>query len=284
MKAKAKSNPTVFILSVYAVCCFFRAIEYFLLRTDQGVVGEAFLHKLIGIALLAAVLSITGYKWQNIGFIPSKFVPDIGKGLLLGIGVFALAYGVEITLQSLSGNAPALSVYVTSYSIAGNRSLQGGVWLLLFCIIGNIINVIMEEGVFRGLFPKLTEEKHSFWMACVFSSVLFGVWHIAQPIRNAMDGEQSVMGALMSGVLLVVTSTLLGIQYCMLNKVTGSIWAGMAAHFVNNTTINLLHVSTNSGVDELQTIRITIAQTASFVIVLIIYLLNHRRNNRKAEQ
>ena len=284
MKATAKSNPIVFVLGAYAVCWFFRAIEYFVFRTDQSIIGEAFFHKLIGIALLAAILRIVNYKWRDIGFISSHFIPDIGKGLLLGGGVFVLAYGVEMILQSLSGNTPTLGVYVTSYSIAGNRSLQGGVWLLLFCIIGNIINVIMEEGVFRGLFPKLTKEKHSFWLACIFSSILFGVWHIAQPIRNAMDGEQSVTGAVMSGILLVVTSTLLGIQYCMLNRVTGSIWTGMAAHFVNNTTINLLHVSTNSGVDELQTMRITIAQTVSFIIVFIIYLLNHRRKYRKIEQ
>ena len=90
------------------------------------------------------------------------------------------------------------------------------------------------------------------------------------------------MGAAMAGVLLVVTSTLLGIQFCMLNRVTGSIWAGMGAHFVNNTAINLLHVTTASGVDELQTLRITIAQTASFLIVLAIYLRD-RQKRRKLE-
>ena len=242
----AKSKPVLFILGFYAVCCIFRGIEYFLLRTDQTVLGEAFIHKLLGIALLAVFLGVLKYKWRDIGFRLSQFIRDTGKGVLLGGGVFILAYGVELIMQMMAGNSPTLNVYVTSYAIGGNRSLQGGCWLLLFCIVGNLINVIMEEGVFRGLFYKLTEEKRTFLFACIFSSLLFGVWHIAQPLRNVIDGEQSVMGAVITGILLISTSTLLGIQYCMLHRITGSIWAGMAAHFINNTAINLLHVSTVS--------------------------------------
>ena len=184
---------------------------------------------------------------------------------------------IEMIIQTANGNAPALSVYVTSYAIGGNRGMQGGAVFLLICILGNIVNVAMEEGVFRGLFCKLIGEKHSFWIACIVSSLLFGIWHIAQPIRNVFDGEQSAMGALMSGILLVVTSALLGIQYCMLNRVTGSIWAGMAAHFINNTTVNLLHVTTAGGTDELQAVRITIAQTVSFVVVLCVYIADRRK-------
>ena len=281
MIKKAKSKPVLFILGFYIICCIFRVIEYFLIRTDQTIIGEAFIHKLVGIALLAVTLGVIGYKWQEIGFRSNLFVSDTGKGILLGGGAFILAYGIEMIIQMLADNRPTLNVYVTSYAIGGNRSLQGGFWLLLFCIVGNLINVIMEEGVFRGLFCKRIEEKHSFWFACVFSSLLFGFWHIAQPFRNFIDGEQSAMGAVMSGILLVSTSTLLGIQYCMLNRVTGSIWAGIAAHFINNTTINLLHVATASGVDELQTMRITIAQTVSFVIVLIIYLVNQRKKSQR---
>jgi len=277
MKKIAKSNPILFVFVLYGICWFFRIIEYFFIRTDQTIIGEAFIHKLIGIALLATVLSVLGYKCQDIGFRSSLFLRDTGKGLLLGIGAFVLAYGIEMIIQIISSNEPILKTYVTSYAIGGNRSLQGGLWLLFFCIVGNIINVIMEEGIFRGLFYKVTKGKYSFWFACIFSSLLFGLWHIAQPLRNVIDGEQSIPGAVISGIILVSTSALLGVQYCMLNRVTGSIWAGMAAHFVNNTTINIVHVATASGVDELQTMRITIAQTVSFIVVLIIYIMHQRK-------
>lgn len=62
--------------------------------------------------------------------------------------------------------------------------MEQGFLLILICFLGNIINVIMEEGVFRGLFLKPTEEKLLFLKSCIFSSVLFGFWHILQPLRN----------------------------------------------------------------------------------------------------
>lgn len=270
----AKQQPVRFVLLFFAVCFVFRIIEYMFIRTDQGIIGEAFIHKLIGIFMLAMAVKLLQYAWADIGLRAQQIIRHIFLGLLLGGVVFTVAYVTEILMQMFAGNTPTLQFYVTSYAIQGNRGMQDGTIFILMCIVGNIINVVMEEGVFRGLFLRLMEEKYSFAKACIFSSVLFGVWHIAQPLRNAIDGTQSLMGAIMSGLLLVVTSTLLGIQYSMLYKITGSLWAGMAAHFVNNAIINLLHVVTTAGVDELQTVRITIAQTLSFIIVLIFFLFH----------
>ncbi|WP_419823443.1 CPBP family intramembrane glutamic endopeptidase [Anoxybacterium hadale] len=141
----------------------------------------------------------------------------------------------------------------------------------VICIAGNIINVIMEEGIFRGLFVKLAEIKYPFIKATILSSVLFGIWHIAAPIRSLLDGEMSVAGTVLSALLLILTTGIAGVKFCLLTKITGSVWMSMADHFTNNTVINLLHVVTSSGMDELQVIRISIAQTLSFLIVLIIY-------------
>ncbi len=281
MSKNGKSYPVRFILVFYLICFVFRGVEYLIIRTDQTVIGEAFIHKLIGIALLAVAVAALKYKWADIGFVTRKAVKGILLGLLLGCGVFIVAYGTEFLIQAAAGNAPSLQFYVTSYAIQGNRALQDGLAFIFICIAGNIINVVMEEGVFRGLFLRLMEEKHSFLKACLFSSILFGIWHIAQPVRNVLDGVQSPMGALMAGLMLVATSTLLAIQYCMLLKVTGAIWAGMAAHFVNNASANLLHVTTASGTDELLTVRIAIAQALSFAIVLVFFIVHLRKKKRE---
>lgn len=155
--------------------------------------------------------------------------------------------------------------------------MQNGTIYILICIVGNIINVIMEEGVFRGLFIRLAEEKYSFGKACALTSSLFGLWHIVQPFRNWLDGNQSLPGAILMGVMLTVASAMAGVQYAMLLKISGDLWVGMAAHFVNNTIINMLHVAAVSGVDEWQTIRITIAQALSFIIVAIMFLLQYKK-------
>lgn len=282
MVKSAKLRPIRFILLFYVLCFILRGIEYLVIRTDQTIIGEALIHKLAGIALLAVAVGLLKYTWSYIGFIPKQAVRGTLLGLLLGGSVFAVAYGAEWLIQIVSGNSPSISFYVTSYAIQGNRGMQDGLMFVLLCVAGNIVNVVMEEGVFRGLFPRMMEEKYSFLKACLLSSILFGIWHIAQPVRNVLDGEQSVMGAVMSGILLVTTSTLLAVQLCMLFKVTGSIWAGMAMHFVNNASINLLHISTSTGVDEMQTVRIAIAQSISFIVVLVYFLIYlHQKKQAK---
>ncbi len=277
-----RKRPVIFILAFYLICFIFRGIEYIFIRTDQGFIGENFIHKLIGIALLAVAVWLLQYKWSEIGFKGKAVIKNLVFGFLFGCAVYAVAYGTELILLISADNAPNLQFYVSRYSALGNVGMETGVQFILICIAGNIINVIMEEGVFRGLFMKLAEEKYSFIKACLLSSVLFGLWHIAQPARNVIDGEQSLPGALMMGLMLVGTSMLGGIQYVLLYKLTGSLWFGMAAHFVNNAIVNMLHVVTVTGADEMQTVRITIAQTLSCVIVLVVFLVKYMKQRKKS--
>ena len=75
----------------------------------------------------------------------------------------------------------------------------------MLCILSNVINVWMEEGVFRGLFIKTLSETKPFMQANFIAALLFGIWHIIMPVRNFINGEMSF-----------ATMVLLGIGYIIL--------------------------------------------------------------------
>jgi membrane protease YdiL (CAAX protease family) len=89
----------------------------------------------------------------------------------------------------------------------------------------------------------------------------------------------------MSALMLLLTTAITGAKFGLLTKITGSLWMPMADHFFNNTIINILHITTASGADPMQVMRITVAQSVSFIIVLIIYRKSgaHRKPTFRTE-
>ena len=271
MKADLRLKPITSILIIYVFCVVLRALEYMLLRTDQTILGEAFVHKLGGILILALAMKRLSLSWCNIGLSKELAVKKAAYGLLLGAGSFAVAYSIEIFLLVLNGHAPSIQGYVTGYALNGNRGNETGVLFLAICVLGNIINVVMEEGVFRGLFIKLAEHQYTFAKAVLISSALFGLWHIAAPVRSLVDGEMDIPQTVVTALIVVLMTGITGVKFCLLIRLSGSLWMPMADHFFNNMIINTLHVVTVSGADSLQVVRISVAQTLSFIVVLLIY-------------
>ncbi|MBP5325095.1 MAG: CPBP family intramembrane metalloprotease [Pseudobutyrivibrio sp.] len=278
MNHKTIKNPLFMVFTIYIFYYLLHLLEYFVLRTDQTWVGEAIIHKLLGILILVLIACRLRISKDEIGFKSGKHLLYILLGLAFGLGVFFIAYGAEILLSINSGNFNSLQLYVSAYAIDSNIGNRTELIFFIICIIGNVVNVIMEEGNFRGLFLRILETKYSFAKSTAISAILFGFWHVAGPIRNYVDGEQSLGGTIFTAVFMLVVSALVGLKFTMLTRITGSLYMSMSDHFVNNTIVNILHVVSNTGADELMTVRVSIAQTISFLLVLIWYFRWSRQN------
>jgi mannose/fructose/N-acetylgalactosamine-specific phosphotransferase system component IIC len=82
----------VFLIGFFLVCYALRIMDSLFIRTDQGPIGELFTHKLLGIALLAAVLSCLRMKWADIGF---KW-GQLPRGILTGLtNFFTIKYTLD---------------------------------------------------------------------------------------------------------------------------------------------------------------------------------------------
>ena len=261
------------VILIYIICLLFRFIEYFVLHTDTTVIGEALFHKIAGIIILAVAANCFKYNSAQIGFSNNSNILKLSIGLIFGLICFSIAYLIEILIAKKAGSNQGLRLYVTSYSVNGNLGNQTALIFFVICIIGNIINVIMEEGIFRGLFLTRLEEKYSFIAAAIISSLLFGLWHGVAPLRSFLYGESSAFAFFMNCLILILSSALVGFKFCLLRKLTGSVYLSMGDHFVNNTIVNILHVMTEGGADSYQIIRISIAQSLSFIAVLIVYFI-----------
>ncbi|MBP5437252.1 MAG: CPBP family intramembrane metalloprotease, partial [Treponema sp.] len=100
------------------------------------------------------------------------------------------------------------------------------------------------------------------------------------PVRTFFDGESSMAGTVANAIMLVFTSALVGFKFAMLTKITGSIFMGMGDHFVNNTIVNILHVVSKNGADQMMAVRVALAQSLSFILVLIWFAMSSSRNRR----
>ena len=273
-----KRKPLSAVLKIYLICCIFRAIEYFILRTDQTIFGEAFVHKLAGIFILFAGIKLFKFKAKEIGFDKDKTIQYIAKGLAFGAVTFILAYSAEVLMLALQGKFTGLALYVSAYAVDGNIGHRTAPVFFAFCMIGNIINVVMEEGIFRGLFPRLLEQRYTCIISAVIASSLFGLWHIMAPIRNYCDGTMSLEGLIANSVMLAVTTCLIGFKFAMITKLTGNLYMAMGDHFFNNTIVNIFHVISITGADELMVLRISIAQSISFIAVLLwCFAVRHKK-------
>ena len=65
-------------------------------------------------------------------------------------------------------------------------------------------------------------------------------------------------------------SGILAYEWGLCLALTGTVWTGAFEHFFNNFITNSLHMVTDTGIDEMQILRIVLSNALSLAFVMII--------------
>ncbi len=135
----------------------------------------------------------------SIGFQMKNFIKDVSLGLILGIAIMVLGFGVLLVFGE---------IHVEAVQFDLDRLLLG---LLLFVCVA-----LEEELLVRGYILNNFMDSWSKYLALAVSSLLFAMLHLANPNLTFL----SFFNILLAGLLL-------GLSYIF----TRNIWFPVALHF-----------------------------------------------------
>lgn len=255
---------------MFILLMIIRVIEIIFVKTDQTWVGENILHKICCILLIWIVLDILRLHWSDLGFSKKGLFTGLKYGFTLGISTFFLSYAAEFIVLFVMGEHPSLRFYITNFSFTQTYTNGNSLLAVIVCMIGNIVNVYAEEGLFRGLFCKVSIQYYSQKTANIIQALLFGIWHITNVINPLLDGSMNINMAVFMGIGYILLSAILAYEWGMCAALSGTLWIGASEHLFNNFISNSLHTVTETGADELMIIRITLSNILSLLFVLVI--------------
>lgn len=264
-----KKRVNIAISTIFIMLMIVRSMEIIFVKTDQTWIGENIIHKICCILLIAIILSILGLGWKDIGFSLNGFFNGLKYGIILGVSTFFISYLAEFIVLYLMGKHPGLQFYVTNFSLSQTNVIGASFVAMMICLVGNIINVWAEEGLFRGLIQKMCSYSYSQKASNIIQSVLFGIWHITNVLLAVIDGSMSLGMAIFMGFGYVMLAGILAYEWGVCMALTGVIWIGIFEHLFNNFISNALHTVTETGTDEMMIIRITLSNILSLLFVLI---------------
>ena len=163
-----------------------------------------------------------------------------------------------------------VALRITNFALKDQNIGGASLAAVVICIMGNIVNVWAEEGLFRGLLFRMTKTAFTERQSNLIQSLLFGLWHIVTVIVWLLDGSIGIPMACVMAVGYVLLAGVLAYEWGLCISLTGTIWAGVFEHFFNNFITNSLHMVTDTGIDEMQILRIVLSNVLSLAFVLIL--------------
>ena len=260
-----QKNPIHLAFSLLFLALLLRLSDIFILKIDEHF-GEIILSKTLGFFLILLFMFLVKERLSTIGLHKNYYGVCVCLGFLLNLILYLISYGLEYFILLIQDQSPRM----TFTAIDPKQGIQGGLIFGLWLIFGNIINALMEEGLFRGVFLPVLKARFRFWKANLFQSLLFGAWHLVWPLKYYLSGEQSLFGAFMYAIVLLLGTVTFGFIWGYMFEKTSSLWTSIAAHFAANTIQNVLHIQSDSGVDTMISLRGTFASLLGLASIFFI--------------
>lgn len=264
-----KGKAISIINMIFILLMMIRVSEIVFIKTDLTWIGENILHKICCILMIWIVLDTLSLHQSDLGFSREGMFTGLKYGLILGISTFFLSYAVEFIVLYVMGKHPSLQFYITNFSLTRSHINGSSLSAVMVCIIGNIVNVYAEEGLFRGLFRKIGVQYYSQRTANLIQALLFGIWHITNVINPLFEGSMNIIAAVIMGAGYILLSGILAYEWGICAALSGTLWIGASEHLFNNFISNSLHTVTETGADEFMIIRIVLSNILSLIFVLM---------------
>ncbi len=277
----SEQNNASFLKALYFIIFLFfvRFLDVFLIRSDEWF-GEQVLTKIVGIICVFLYLQIYRLPFRTIGLTNHQ----LRKGIFWGTAIILIAliagYTSEWLFLFLSKQNPKLYINPQGNSLIPETIVSGSFTYAAILIAGNIINSLMEESFFRGFLLFQFQKKFSIKQSIIIQGIFFGMWHIFWPIRDFLTGKTDVSTFIAICLIYCSISTIIGIAWGILYWQTKNLWTVIIAHTLNNSVLNLLHITTNGGTPNTIGIRTTVLVFVFFAITL---LLVKRRQKQISE-
>lgn len=244
IRSLAASHPIGAAVGLLLIALLFRAIDLFLLRLDERW-GEIILSKILGTALVLVYAGAVLGGLRAIGMHSERLSRSLSIGAVTMAALFVVAYGAQLAALALRRRSASLVLA----AIDPKTGLTGGALFAAFLVVGNIVNAIMEEGLFRGVMLPVFGSRLPFWPANLAQAALFVSWHLVWPVKHLLSGQTSPRGARGEAASLMGATFIAGLAFGYMFHATNSLWTPVMAHAINNTVYNFLHVRTVAGLD-----------------------------------
>lgn len=263
-------KPILTSLVLLAIAFILKWVDTFVLRSDERL-GEIILCKALGFVMVIVFVWACGRKLQDVGLHARQLGPSLLIGTLVMVIALVVSYVVEFVAQL--SKQPVIHFE----AIDPKAGVTGGFMFVLWMIFCNIINSFMEEGLFRGVMSRLFRVKLSFSQTNVLQAFLFGIWHLPWVLKWVQTGQIEAQGGVFLAALLqFLPMLLIGLAWGYFYLKTDSLWVPWVAHLLNNTVLNLLHITTADGLDSGMMIRGPVCLVISLLSIFLVKVLAER--------